>query len=283
MSFSLRVVQTVQVGILAVGTFYFTGCDAPQGNSGGRLDPYESTHSDARSHKMSMPELLSATDVAAQELAAELVTIPAIASRTSKYALELAPVANQTATPTSDFNMIKARLASRLRSRDILRQRFMFVENKGRVDAANEHIDGGAQEDLMQEGRATGSSTYSKSNTVILLCDFMESNRGGKRYYFEQSISRCVKTIIVLAKRREISEDKERDVRNENQPARKLKLLRETKASHVEASKYLDKLTDGYRRLSKFGGYDRNRICRDIMSDPTISKTIKNTLNKIGE
>lgn len=170
-----RVAKPLSIIALAVvTTVSVIGC-APEGNSGGRLDPYASTESDQRSHKILLPQLLESTDTTVQELCAELVSIPSISSRAERMAFELGQVSNQTATPTSDFNLIKARLASRLRSSDILRNKFLFVENKGRVEESINHIGAGGQE---------GTATYKLKDTVILLCDFMEANRGGKRTYF---------------------------------------------------------------------------------------------------
>lgn len=171
---SVRLGATVLAATLVAGV---AGCDStPRGESGGRVDPYRSTEADLESEKISMPSLLEATDVASERLAADIADVAR--DFPAKKVLELGPVDNQTDTPTSDFNLAVRRLASNLRKSPLIKEQLMFVERRGRVERDIETI--GIETDAPGDAPAG----YNTRDTLILYGDFMEANRGHRRYYF---------------------------------------------------------------------------------------------------
>lgn len=179
---SLRLISVGVIGmsLLAVAV----GCNStPVGSDSGRIDVYTTTKADRNSTDISMPELYQATDKVAEQLALELADIEAFSQSPTKIVLELGLVKNSTSTPTSDFTLMRNRLASRLKSSPVIRKRFMFVESFGRMQAEHDRVTGG-NADLLQDGNKSSPNRYDPSITYTLLGDFMQANRGGRRYYF---------------------------------------------------------------------------------------------------
>lgn len=163
-----------------------TGCtSAPVGSNGGRVDPYQTTKADLRSNQISLPALLEATDVAAEQLAGNIVDV--MAGSGSRKVLEVGTINNMTATSSSDFKMIVARLKAKLRSSPVIRNNLMFVESRGRVDRDLEKFGSNSQNnDILQEsGPSTGgTATYRPEDMLILYGEFMQASRGARRTYF---------------------------------------------------------------------------------------------------
>ncbi|MBI1337285.1 MAG: hypothetical protein GC164_10030 [Phycisphaera sp.] len=164
------------------------GCtSAPRGDSGGRIDPYETTQADRNSGYISLPALLEATDTAAEQLAGDIVDV--LAGANSRKVLEVGTINNMTSTPSNDFRMIVTRLKAKLRSSPVIRNNLMFVESRSRVDNDLQRLNGGGGDngDILQEtgpNTGSGSATYNPQDMVILYGEFMEASRGSRRTYF---------------------------------------------------------------------------------------------------
>ncbi len=98
--------------ILVFSSAMFFGCQTvPQGQSGGRIDPYRSTEADRESNQASIPALLEFCDVTAQRLAQDLCQIEELQAPapgitpgiTPKVTLELGDLYNKTRTPSNDY------------------------------------------------------------------------------------------------------------------------------------------------------------------------------------
>lgn len=171
--------------LLAVGLFASPGCSPSKGDSGGRIDPYETTTYDRRSPKASLPSLLEFGDKAAQQLAADLIDIDQIQGRKSRAVLELGTIVNKTKTPTQDFEQLQLRLRNALRKSKLIRDQFLVVESGARADVEKRRTTGDGPTDLLQEGAgATGTNRYNAEDTFVLQGDFYESKRGNRSQFY---------------------------------------------------------------------------------------------------
>src|SRR3954447_11845651 len=79
------------------------GC-APQGDAGGRVGVYESTHAEERSSGQNLVDLTTFSDKVVEQLASQIAEIPEIQDRPTKAVLALGDIENKTlSTNTNDF------------------------------------------------------------------------------------------------------------------------------------------------------------------------------------
>ena len=176
--------------LLAAITFA-GGCESgpPVGDRGGRLDPYESTRYDTRSDQASIPAMLEFTDRTSERLVRELTSIRALERSDQRLVLELGTIINHTDTPTTDFEQIQRRLRSQLLKSQLVRDHFVIVESRGRMNLERERI--GAAD--------TDSKRYSPDRTYVLQGDFFESERSRRRqYYFNFKLTHVGSRAIVF-------------------------------------------------------------------------------------
>ena len=176
----------IVLGLGAVLVLGACAADPIAPGSSGRLDSYQTTRADRASDQASIPALLEFSDITADRLALEIADLRRIADADSRLLLELGTIENQTRTPSRDFEQIQRRLRSRLINSDVMRERFVIVEDLGRVERELERIGAGGGDDLLQEGRGGQGATYDPEQTFVLSGDFFESRRDGRRqYWFE--------------------------------------------------------------------------------------------------
>lgn len=167
-------------------------CDTtPTGDTGGRIDPYRTTASDRASTRPNIPSLLEFSEITAQRLAQDLAQIDEIRHANQKVVLELGTLANQTSTPTSDFELIQARVRGQLLKSDVVRRHFIVVMDRARMNAEMSQVSAGAT--------AGNSALYDPAITYVLQGDFHEQVRGDRRqYYFTFSLTNLASRVIVF-------------------------------------------------------------------------------------
>ena len=166
------------------------GCSKPIGDTGGRIDPYRTTHSDEHSSRASIPALLEFGDRTSESLAQQISDIDAVRNASGKLVLELGSIDNHTSTPTSDFEQLRNRIRGQLFESRLLRDRFLFVEGRQRMEAEQERVSG---------DNSAGVAKYDPAITYVLQGDFFESNRGDRRqYYMEFKLTNLASREIVF-------------------------------------------------------------------------------------
>ncbi len=177
-------------GLAVVAAIGFAiGC-TPDGDTGGRIDPYRTTKADRESSRASMPSMLQFSDEVASALAHDLANIPEVQQSPTKVVLELGDMENHTGTPYSDFMLIQRRVQNQLLSSNILRNQFLIVEGPARMDLEKQRV----------TGDASSSARYEAGQTYLLMGDFFESNRGSdvRRYYFNFKLVNAQSRQIVF-------------------------------------------------------------------------------------
>jgi len=127
--------------ILLIGGLLLAGCqDPPRGDTGGRIDPYETTKDERYSTGANIAALLEFSDETAAKLARDLAEIPEIKESSRKVVLELGGINNQTHTPSSDFEMMQQRVRSHLMRSQLLRDHFLIVESRSSMNRELERV-----------------------------------------------------------------------------------------------------------------------------------------------
>jgi hypothetical protein len=161
------------------------GCKPRAGDTGGRIDSYETTDADRRSNSASLPALLEFGDRAAQQLATELADVPEIAGREELAVLEVGTITNSTNTPTQDFEQMQRRLRHALRKSPTIREQFLLVEPVERMGVEKRRETGDGPADLLMEsGPRTGTDRYDPADTFVLQADLSEARRGDRVHYY---------------------------------------------------------------------------------------------------
>lgn len=168
--------RDVICGLMLMGlALSIAACDTtgPRGSSGGRIDPYATTQSDRKSPFASAATLLEFTDRTAAALAQDIAELE-LNTQDGKPVLEMGMIVNRTGTPSVDFEMMQRRLRSQLINSPLIRERFIIVESRQRLDQ---------ELDRVTDQPAGTTDRYEPQRIYLLSGDFYESTRYDTRRY----------------------------------------------------------------------------------------------------
>ena len=198
------VAWTVRLAVCGVAVAFLGCASAPDGSTGSRIDSYRTTDSDRDSSGASIPALLEYSDSVSAQMGQEISSIPDIENSPTRCVLELGSIDNKTNTPTGDFEQIRARVRGQIFQSKLIKNRFMIVESRDRMDSELNRVQGDSgNKDLLQEGTggSAGTAKYDPKITYVLQGDFYESDRGDRRqYYFEFKLTNLASREIVFNK-----------------------------------------------------------------------------------
>lgn len=187
----------------AASLLALAGCQqAPRGDSGGQMDPYERTRVDANSPQADTVNLYEFSDRVGEALAQRIADIDEITTRPSKVVIELGSIKNDSpSTPSSDFALIQRRVFTKLVNSNVVRKHADIVEKTSRVNRDIQDTRP-SQPDLLDE-RLNGTDqadVYSLDSTYILTGTFGEMLRGRdqRNYYFEMALTHAKSRRIVF-------------------------------------------------------------------------------------
>jgi hypothetical protein len=162
---------------LGLSSLVLTGCTPPQGFTGGRVDPTRTTRAEAGSAQVLPASLFEFSDKVAQQLAADMKTVPALNTE-FRQTVVFGNLVNKTGVvPTSDFEAFRTRIrGSLMQSQNVLKN-VRFVENKAAADA-NIRRETGRSTDLLGEGRRTERAELDPANTYFLDGEMYRVDRG---------------------------------------------------------------------------------------------------------
>jgi len=177
------------------------GCQSagPRGDTGGRIDPYETTPDDHKSPYVNPADLIEFSDRTAEALAGDLGDLPEFKNRRTRAVLAIGDMRNLTSVPSSEFEMLAIRTRDQLVGLRQVTDNVKIVEDRGRLERLAER-ETGVQADVLEEGRsASGVSRYNPDDVYVLLGDFYQSNRrDAKRYYFTFSVTHLGSREIIF-------------------------------------------------------------------------------------
>ena len=176
--------------VIGLSLLLLAGCQKNIGDRGGRVDPYRTTDADRGSSRASIPAMLEFGDRTAEALAQRITDIDAVRASDERLILEMGSIENHTSTPTSDFELLRNRLRGQIFKSSLIKQRFMIVEGRSRMEAEQQRVTG---------ERSTEVAGYDPVITYVLQGDFYESNRRDRRqYYMEFKLTNLASREIVF-------------------------------------------------------------------------------------
>lgn len=187
----------------AASLLALAGCQqAPRGDSGGQMDPYERTRVDANSPQADTVNLYEFSDRVGEALAQRIADIDEITTRGSKVVIEMGSIRNDSpSTPSSDFRLIQRRVFTKLVNSNVVRRHADVVEQNARVNRDIQDTRP-SQPDLLDErlGGTDQADVYSLDATYILTGTFGEMLRGRdqRNYYFEMALTHAKSRRIVF-------------------------------------------------------------------------------------
>lgn len=172
------------LGMLSLAVLLAGGCNtAPQGNTGGLIDPTRRTGIDANAPGADSVSLLEFADITGQQMAADIARVPEIKGSPTKVIIEMGSIQNRTDTPSSDFDAMQREVFSTLVRSDVARDVAQFRERFDRVsrDAAGMQgqviVDPTGREAPRQVGAAVEQSDL--NYVYFLQGTFSELSRAG--------------------------------------------------------------------------------------------------------
>ncbi len=175
------------------------GCNAaPRGNTRGTVDPYRSTPADETDRAANSASLLEFSDNAADAIARRIASV--CKSFDTKALIEMGDLENQTDTPTSDFELIRRRMSSRLINSDIVRE---YAQINAAPERLSRQYDRFAPKNS-PDGSQTyeGVNKYDPSKTFLLEGYFGEMVRGrGQQstYFFQMTLTNLQSREVVFS------------------------------------------------------------------------------------
>ncbi|MGD9691114.1 MAG: hypothetical protein AB7K52_11540 [Phycisphaerales bacterium] len=193
------------LALLALITCTLGACNqAPRGDAGKTIDPYERTKADRLDPSADAVTLIEFSDQVSQSLAARIASIPEIRDSQQKVVIELGDLQNNTRTPKSDFATIQRRIFINMTNSDVLREHADVVESVGRMDREAGSVAPAATVD--PTGRtvttAPSSDRYDLKITYFLQGTFNEISRVGnvqQTYNFDFTLVNAASRRIVFA------------------------------------------------------------------------------------
>lgn len=171
---------------------------APRGNTRGTIDPYRNTPADESDRAVNTASLLEFCDQASDAIAMRIAAV--CRPFETKVLIEMGDLENQTDTPTSDFELIRRRMSSRLINSDIVRE---YAQINAAPERLSRQYDRYAPRQSTDGARAyEGVNKYDPSKTFLLEGYFGEMTRGRGRqsvYFFQMTLTNLQTREVVFS------------------------------------------------------------------------------------
>ncbi len=155
---------------LTLAIVSLAACNSPprnRGTSGYRIDPSSDAPSELGSRDLRSPDLITATDIMAQDIAARLD----VTNRQSPPRIVVGQIENRTSMPQQNYQVFLVRLRAELMSSSA-RHGLEFVREKSfvQIERAREHGDASAEQ-------------YTSAADFVLTCEVYDLPSGQSNYF----------------------------------------------------------------------------------------------------
>lgn len=178
------------------------GCknSGPSGDTGGRVDPYNTKGREESDPGMNMAAMLEASDRVAMAIADRIGGT--MAEHANKVVIEIGVIDNRTRTPWNDFVLIRRRVVGKLVNSDIVGQVAKINEAPEVMDDQAKRFAPPKPVDRLDENlapAAPATERFAAADTYLLNGNFSEATRGGASlYYLEMSLTNLQSRQIVF-------------------------------------------------------------------------------------
>lgn len=155
------------------------GCSPPKGAPTGRVPLTDTTAAERASPQVSIVGLTEQSDLTAEQLAADLNSLPEL-NQGFRSTVVFGDIVNKTQiVPTSDFEAFRTKIRARLMQSQMLRNKVRWVENRSRVEQLRAREGASTGQDLLQEGGRTGGvAPLNDQHTYFLNGEMYRLDRG---------------------------------------------------------------------------------------------------------
>jgi hypothetical protein len=152
-------------------------CSPPKGEPTGRAPSTDTTPAERRSAQVSITGLTEQSDLVAEQLMADLNTIPEL-NGSYRSTVVFGDIMNTTGiVPTSDFEAFRTKIRGRLLQSQALRAKVRFVESRAKVEELRRR-EGAGGTDLLQQGTSGGVQPLNDQYTYFLNGEMYRVERG---------------------------------------------------------------------------------------------------------
>jgi hypothetical protein len=152
-------------------------CSPPKGEPTGRAPSTDTTPAERRSAQVSITGLTEQSDLVAEQLMADLNTIPEL-NGSYRSTVVFGDIMNKTGiVPTSDFEAFRTKIRGRLLQSQALRAKVRFVESRAKVEELRRR-EGAGGTDLLQQGTSGGVQPLNDQYTYFLNGEMYRVERG---------------------------------------------------------------------------------------------------------
>lgn len=144
---------------------------ANQGRSGARVDPSHDSRSEVGSLDLRSKDLVSATDLMAQDIASRLD----VTNRQSPPKIFVGKIENKTTARNQNFQVFLARLRAEL-NKSSARHGLQFIRERDFVETQRDREYGTSDP-------ANSASNYASRADYVLTCEIFDLPSGGTNYY----------------------------------------------------------------------------------------------------
>jgi PBP1b-binding outer membrane lipoprotein LpoB len=166
-------------GILAVGLF-LGACAPPKGEPSGRVEVTDTTPAERNSPQIQLSAQHEFSDRVAQQLAADLSSVPAL-NQDYRVTIVFGDIVNQTGiVPTTEFEAFRMRVRQKLMQSQHVLRNVRFVENRARLEELRRREMGNSG-DLLQQGSQPAAPALNPRYTFFLNGNMYRAQRGAGR------------------------------------------------------------------------------------------------------
>ena len=207
MNRGMMTINVVAVGLVSLA---LTACQssAPTGTHGGRISSTEDTQAELASDKVTNRTLVEFAEAASRQMVRDLAdrNIYGISDSDVLVTIVFGDIQNKTrgSVPSGDFEMVQYRIRDTLLGSSLVKQNIRFVNRRQRIEDLNEREIGSGEEDLLQRGGRSSSTTDRVAEyTFYLNGNMFRTSSASKRYYLNFELTNAASTEIVWSSRYE--------------------------------------------------------------------------------
>ena len=164
-----------KAALVVAGLAVLGGCaQPPRGENPGRVEVTDTTPAEKYSREVQLTAQHEFSDRVAQQLAADLQTVPALTEHGFRNTIVFGDIVNKTiVVPATEFEAFRTRIRGKLMQSQSVLKLVRFVENKSRLDALRAREGNGTA-----AGPEAGGAKFDPRYTFFLNGEMYRATRG---------------------------------------------------------------------------------------------------------
>lgn len=186
----MKLANVIGGGMVAAMALVVAGCHPPRGEDTGRVGMSDTTDAERGSREVQLTAQTEFSDQVAQQLAADLSTVPDL-NQGYRCTVVFGDIVNKTGVvPTSEFEGFRTRIRAKLMQSQMVLKNVRFVQNRAQFESLRQRELGGSGGDVLQEGSGAGQATpLNAKYTFFLNGEMYRATRGRKEEVNQYSMT----------------------------------------------------------------------------------------------